>query len=44
MEIKPLNDSNTINFSAPVKTAPLNKKIVRDPEGVISNGIYKVIK
>lgn len=44
MEIKPKFDTNTIKIAAPVHRANLPQKIVKDPTGVIANGIYKVIR
>lgn len=45
MEIKPLYDTSTIKFVNPVAVAPkkLESKTSTDPNGVIPNGIYKVI-
>ena len=45
MDIKPMYDTSTIKFVNPVvsETKKLEKKSVTDPNGVIPNGIYKVI-
>ncbi len=46
MEIKPLYDTNTIRFVNPTIVQPkkLEKRKAVDPNGVIPNGIFKVIK
>lgn len=44
MDIKPKFDTGTIQFNLPVKKQSLSTKVVKDPNGVISNGIYKVIR
>lgn len=44
MEIKPKFDTSTIKISQPIRHSTLPQKIARDPSGVISNGIYKVIR
>lgn len=44
MDIKPRFNENTITFSAPVKKTSLESKVIKDPDGVISNGLYKVIR
>ena len=45
MEIKPMYDTSTIKFVNPIvtETKKLEKKSVSDPNGLIPNGIYKVI-
>ena len=44
MDIKPKFNENTITFSTPVKKDHFQAKVVKDPDGVISNGLYKVIR
>ncbi|WKX02161.1 MSC_0882 family membrane protein [Candidatus Mycoplasma mahonii] len=46
MDIKPLYDTNTIKFVNPAVTSAtkLSQKVAVDPDNVIPNGIYKVIR
>lgn len=44
MDIQPKFNENTITFSTPVKKDHFQSKVVKDPDGVISNGLYKVIR